>query len=187
MNTIENLRFSNFSRANFLFCNEKLEVGVYPHGVAETPEAFGMTVDCWHLDWQVSSAAQIFNALSQMLSTVEHLTLEHRVHSRSSEEHNVVDRTQWRQLLKSFRNVKALRIPAGLVEELSRCLRLDDGELPLELLPELQELTFPSGGDFDNAFAPFIDDRQNAGRPVTLTRLRTPIGLASMLEPSFCI
>jgi hypothetical protein len=35
-----------------------------------------------------------------------------------------------------------LRVKDGLVEELSRCLRLEDGELPLEPLPELQRLTY---------------------------------------------
>ncbi len=166
INTTENLRFS---RAELLFSNEQVDVTVYPREVAET-FAFYMTVKCWHLDRQISSAAQILNALSQIFSTVEHLTFEHRVHSWSSEEHSAVDRTEWRQLLGSFRNLKTLRIPDGLVGELSRCLRLVDGELPLELLPELQELTFSSGGDVENAFTPFIDSRQNAGRPVTLTR-----------------
>ena len=61
-----------------------------------------MTVNCWHLDWQVSSAAQIFNALSQILSTVEHLTFERGVHSRSSEEHNVVDRMSGANFLGRF-------------------------------------------------------------------------------------
>ena len=27
--------------------------------------ALELIVDCWHLDWQVSSTAQLFNALSQ--------------------------------------------------------------------------------------------------------------------------
>jgi hypothetical protein len=66
--------------------------------------------------------------------------------------------------------VKTLRIPDGLVRELSCCLQLDDGELPLELLLELQELTFPGSGAVDNAFTQFIDSRKNPGRPVTLTR-----------------
>jgi hypothetical protein len=39
----------------------------------------------WHLDRQVSSVAQVFNALSQMFSAVGHLTLGHEVHSQSSE------------------------------------------------------------------------------------------------------
>jgi hypothetical protein len=166
LNTTENLRFN---RAELLFSDEQVDVTVYPREVGGT-YAFSMNVECWHLDWQVSSAAQIFNALSQLLSTVEHLTFEHRVHNRSSEEHNEVNRTEWRKLLRSFGNVKTLHVNNGLVGELSRCLRLDNGELPLELVPELQELTISGGGDVKNAFTPFIDARQNAGRPVTLTR-----------------
>jgi hypothetical protein len=132
--------------------------------------AFSMNIYCWHLDWQVSSVAQIFNALSQMLSAVEHLTLAHEVHSGSSEEHNEVDRTEWRKLLRSFNNVKTLGIDDGLVGELSRCLRLEDGEHPLELLPELQELTFSGSDNAKDAFTSFIDARRNAGRPVSLIK-----------------
>jgi hypothetical protein len=130
MNTTENLRFS---RVKFLFSGKLIDVRVYPHEEAEATEtyAFSMVVECCHLDWQVSSAAQSFNTLSQLLLTVEHLTFDHSVHNLSSEEHNVVDRAQWRQLLRSFRNVKTLRISYGLVREFSRCLQLDDGEPPL--------------------------------------------------------
>ena len=100
---------------------------------------------------------------------MEHLTLVHNVHNRSSEEHNQVDRTEWWRLLSPFGNVKTLRIH-GLVEELSRCLRLEDGEFPMELLPELQELTYPGSGDTGDSFTSFIDARRNADRPVTLVR-----------------
>jgi hypothetical protein len=68
--------------------------------------------------------------------------------------------------LGSFSNVKTLRIEDGLIKELSRCLRLEDGEHPLELLPELQELTYSGSGDVHNAFASLIDARRNAGSPV---------------------
>jgi hypothetical protein len=165
MERTENVRFD---RAKFEFSRERVYVEVNP------PEAktfaFSINVDCWHLDWQVSSVAQIFNALSQMFSPVEHLTLVHEVHSQSSEEHNEVDRTEWSKLLRSFSNVKTLQIDDGLVRELSSCLRLDDGEHPLELLPELHEFTYPGSSDADDAFTPFIDARQNAGRPVTLIK-----------------
>jgi hypothetical protein len=66
---------------------------------------------------------------------------------------------------------KTLHVAEGLVEELTRCLQPDDGELPLELLPELQELTYSGGGNTGGAFTSFIDARQNTGRPVTLIRL----------------
>jgi hypothetical protein len=45
---------------------------------------------------------------------------------------------------------------------------LEVGELPLELLPELQELTYFGNRDTGGAFTSFIHARQNAGRPVTL-------------------
>ena len=160
----ENLRFD---RAEFSFYSDRVHVHVNPAEIGLV-NAFSVNVRCWHLDGQVSSVAQIFNALSQVFHAVEHLTLTHQVHSRSSEEHNKVDRTEWRKLLRSFRNVKNLRIDDGPAGELSCCLRLDDREDPLELLPELQELTYSGSGDAGDSFTPFIDARQNAGRPVTL-------------------
>jgi hypothetical protein len=166
VNAAENLTFKS---AKFWFYDKNVVVEVYPHEEAEM-YTLSIAVICWHLDWQVSSAAQIFNSLSPLLSVVEHLTLEHEAHRQSSEEHDEADPTEWRQLLGSFRNVKTLRIAEGLVEELSRCLELDDGELSLELLPELQELTYSGSGDTSDAFTSYIDARQDAGRPITLIR-----------------
>jgi hypothetical protein len=101
---------------------------------------------------------------------VEYLFLQHDVHSESSEEHNEVDRTEWRKLLRPFSNVKTLRVGKGLFKDLSRCLQLEDGEFPFELLPELQELRYYGSSDIGDAFTSFIDTRRNAGRPVTLVR-----------------
>jgi hypothetical protein len=167
--TTENLRFKT---ARFKFSDDDVDVEVYPHEEADT-YALRIVVNCCHLDWQVSSVAQIFNALSPVLSAVEQLTFEHEVHGQSSEEHNEVNPTEWRKLLSSFRNMKTLRIATGLVEELSRSLQLDDGELPLELLPELQELTYSGSGDSGNPFTSFINARLDTGHPITLAR-RSP-------------
>ena len=46
-------------------------------------------------------------------------------------------------LNSSFGNVKTLHVGDGIVKDISRCLQSDDGELPLELLPELQSLRIP--------------------------------------------
>jgi len=165
MGRTENLRFG---RAKFNFYSERVYVQVFPPETNMAEDAFSMNVDCWHLDWQVSFVAQIFNALSQIFSEVEHLTLAHQVHSQSSKEHNEVELTDWRKLLRSFSNVKTLDIEDGLVGELSRCLRLEDGKHPLELLPELQELAYSGSGNAEDAFTSFIDARRNAGRLVTL-------------------
>ena len=164
MNTTENLKFDT---ARFRFFDKRVRVALYLRG--EEMVLLVVAVDCWHLDWQVSSMVQISNSLSQLFSVVDHLALEHEVHSLSSEEHNEVNRTEWRELLRPFRNVKTLRIEEGLVEALSRCLQLEGGELPLELLPELQELTFPRDDNNGDAFTSFINARENAGRTVILS------------------
>ena len=155
-----------FYRAKFNFCSDYVVAEVYSRKGETYP--FYMEVECLHLDWQVSTVAQIFNALSQTFSTVKHLTVTHQEHSLSSEGHNEVDRSEWRKLLRSFRNVKTLRIEDGLIGEFSRSLRLEDGEHALDLLPELQELTYSASGNTNDAFTSFIDARQSEGRPVTL-------------------
>jgi len=65
--------------------------------------------------------------------------------------------------------VKTLNVDDGLIMEVFRCPKSDDGELLLVLLPELQELIYPGSSDGDDIFTSFIDARRNAGRPVTLT------------------
>ena len=167
MNTAESF---SFNRARFNFFAKLVSVGAYPSGESDLP-FLSIIVNCLHLDWQVSSMAQISSSLSQIFSTVEDLALRHEVHGLSSEEHNQVDRAEWRKFFRSFSNVKTLRIEKGLIEDLSRFLELEDRELPFELLPELQEilLYFGSSGISD-AFTSFVTARRNAGRPVTLIR-----------------
>ena len=166
-----NLRFDS---AKFVFRRDDVYAGVYLREEIEVARIkmtpLLIVVHSWHLDWQVSSVAQIFNSLGQIFSTVEHLTLEQEVHDQSSEEHNEVDRTEWHKLLRSFSKVKTLRVGDGLIKDVTRSLQLDDGEVPLELLPELQSLTYSGIGNNGDPFTSFIDARQNAGRPVTLIR-----------------
>ena len=174
MNTTENFRFHN---AQIRFKDNEVNVEVFLRE-ADT-YSFSVTIDCW--DWQVSSAAQISNALSQVFSPVEQLTLEQ---SRSSKDHNYVDQIEWRNLLRPFSNVKTLGVGDGLVEDLFRCLQLEDGEPPLGLIPKLQELIYSARRDAGDAFTSFIDARQSAGRAVTLVRhnpipIPTPIPVPS--------
>jgi hypothetical protein len=127
--------------------------------------------------------ARIFDTSGKAFFAVEHLILEYVIVCRSPGDDVVpvdrteVDRTEWRKILRSVNNVKTLQIDYVLVNELSRFLRFDGEEDPLELLPELQELRVKyswgsnwNAGDTD-AFASFIDARQNAGLPVTLFHL----------------
>ena len=167
INTTGNLRLET---VEFNFAVGQVYVLGYPHEKVDDMHTLHFSVGSNHLDWQVTSVAQIFNSLSQAFTSVEHLAFNRWEHYNSAEEHNEVDRTEWRKLLSLFSKVKTFRIDSGLVEELSRALELDDGEPPLEVLPELQELTYSAGGKAGDAFNSFIDARQNAGRPVTLVR-----------------
>ncbi len=171
MTTADNFRFN---RVEFLFYHEAVAVFVFPTAETEI-HSFTIDVSCGHLDWQVSSMAQIFNVLSPLFSDVVDITLDYREHTLSSEWHNPVDHTQWHELLGSFRNVKTLRVHNGLVRDLSRSLQLD-GEPPLELLPKLMELVCPVGSINDKIFLAFIDEREVAGQPVKLIGETFPVG-----------
>jgi hypothetical protein len=163
MAAAENLRFS---RANLRFLDNSISASVYPHDSTQVG-SFSMDIACAQIDWQVSFAAQIFRSLNTVFSGVERLTLEFHSGFKSN---NDVDRTQWRELLRSFSNVKVLRFSGYHAKHISRSLEVGEGESPLELLPELKELRFsPPSFDF-TTFDAFIDARQNAGRPVTLLR-----------------
>ena len=164
-----------FSGLRFLFYHEAVVVfTVAQAGAGIGIEDFSMQVLCRHLDWQVSSVAQIFSALSPLFSMVEELNLDYRIHTLSSEEHNQADHTRWRELLGLFRSVKTLRVYDGLVEELSRSLQLD-GEPPLGLLPELKELVYPAGSIGDKTFSSFVRERELVGHPVNLIFEVVPI------------
>ena len=165
--TAKNLKFSSAASASMGFSTWNFWMTVYPHSGTKM-YFLDLAVGSGHLDRQVVSAAQLFNLLEEVFSAVEGLTLEYKRHSISSEWNNEADRTQWRELFRSFSNVKTLRVDDGLVTQLSDSLRLDDGESPMDVFPELKVLSSPaSGGD---AFTAFIDARQKAGHPVTLHR-----------------
>ena len=157
MNTMRHLKFDNV-KITFYIAHIFVEV------TAGSSYVFSIAVYCAPLDFQVSSVTQIFDSIGQIFSTVESLSLGYEFYV----EQNVFDRTEWRRLLRPFSNLKTLHIDEELVEGASHCLRPDDGENPLGLFPELQELTYSGRSDTGDAFTSFIDARQSAGRPVTL-------------------
>jgi hypothetical protein len=169
MDTSETL---SFSTVRLTFCDDL--IGLRATQVGESAGRgynFGMMIRCGHLDWQMSSVAQILDTLQPVFSVVETLTLNpgHIKANLSSEWFNEVDRTQWRQLLRSFSNLKTLRVENELIGKLAPSLLTDDGNPPPELLPNLKEVQYSGGDDARDAFTPFIDERRVAGHPVNLT------------------
>jgi hypothetical protein len=94
-----------------------------------------LQIRCVHLDWQVATAVQLFGTLSPILSVVEQVTFRYQGRYQS---HNHVDRSQWRELLRPFTNAKTIRVQDDLASGIFCSLPSDDGEPPLELLPNLE-------------------------------------------------
>jgi len=163
MSSTESLRSSSI---NLAFFRTHFTLRGYPHeGANMFAYTLWLQIQIFQLVNQVASVARILNTLRTALSTVEYLTLEH-----DAELHEEAHRSQWHELLRSLGNLKTLRVFGSLVGELSRCLRSDDTERPMELLPELKVLEYTATADADDAFASFIDARKNAGHPVALVR-----------------
>lgn len=171
INRTENIR-SNFtplvfSREEVALVADRQEENVF--------HSFDVEIGCRHLDWQVSIPAQIFNAFVPVLPGVEGLALRYKEHGPSSEWPNESSRAQWRDILRSFNNIKVLQVyVAGeLIGDVCRALQLEDEELPLELFPELKEFVYCKDGD-SNAFASFTNARQIAGCPVYFINFPSP-------------
>ena len=112
---------------------------------------------------------QILDTLQPVLSAVEQLTLTYVEHNRSSEWHNEVDHTLWRQLLRPFSNLKILWVQKELVGKLARSLQTND--VSLDLLPNLKVVGYSGGRVARKALTPFINKRRAAGHPVNLTKV----------------
>ena len=156
--------------AMFTFGEYSLDVHGYPHREARL-YTLSIGLGGKHLDWQVVSAAQVFPELKTLFSVMEHLFLNFNRRGMSSEWNRQADRSHWGELLGSFGKVKTLFVGDRLVKQVSRALQPGEGESPTELLPELQELSYPKRGASrasSRAFTLFIDARQEAGRPVTV-------------------
>jgi hypothetical protein len=167
MNTTANLRFSS---AEVIFDDKAFHVRLYPREGAVLDASF-IRVSCTSFEWQVASAVQISDQLRTVLSVVVYLTFKYGKDPISPESNNNEgNHTRWRKILSSFNNVKTLRVPNGLVKDLSRSLQFGEGESPVELLPELKELEYATTDDGGDAFTGFMNACQNAGQPMTPLR-----------------
>jgi hypothetical protein len=169
MDTTGNLRLKY---ARLTFYDDHVGMIVYPHKEAKM-YTLDMSLIGRNFDWQVDSTAQVCRMLRTVLFEVEHLVLDYERHNISLWWGAVAHRIHWRELLGTFDNAKTLYLRFWLVEQLARALQSGEEESSTELLPELQELSYlavqGTGASYD-AFAGFIDERQKAGRPVTVVR-----------------
>jgi F-box-like len=162
MQTSENLRFT---AVQVTFGELSVSLNAVPSEWDIMDVPLVLEIMCRHLDWQVASAVQLLRVLSPVLSVVEQVTFSYKKHNKSPEWHNDVDRRHWRELLRSFTNAKAIHVQDDVVDKILRSLPSDDGEPPLELLPNLEKVGY--SGD-SGALDAFLNERQVAGRPVSL-------------------
>jgi len=167
ISTAGNLRLNT---TTLIFLEDHIDVMGYPHKGARMYNLC-MSLDGTNFDWQVPCTAQFCHILRTVFSAVEHLSLEYDRHFTSSIFNSEPDRRQWRKLLGSFGSVKTLYVTGELVGQLSRALQPVKGESPTELLPELQELSYPAISSSLDAFTPSINARRKAGCPVTIVHL----------------
>ncbi|KAH9964017.1 hypothetical protein BJV74DRAFT_799698 [Russula compacta] len=166
MNASDNVKFGS---ARLTFHQEGVSVRVYPHEGART-YAFNLEIRDRYINRQISSMAQILNALRTVLSAVEYLTLDYDWGSIPRAWTTEADRSQWRELLRPFSNVKTLLVYDDLVGQLSGSLQSENAESPMEPLPDLKELVYFGSDNVGDAFIRFINARHNAGHPVILAR-----------------
>jgi hypothetical protein len=168
-----------YNCARLKFDTDLVSVGMYPPGWDDSEaEPFLVEVNCARFGPQVESIARVLAALGTAFSKVENLTLEYRCRGLSILETSPEElpRQRWRQIFRPFSNVKTLRFPNELVWVLSLSLHPEAGQSPMDLLPELKELSYSPDRIFkslpgslaSDQLAAFTYARQGAGHPVTL-------------------
>jgi hypothetical protein len=167
MQTSENLIFKS---VELVFDRDSIDLIAGPYETLWKQPLYLRNTRGLLLDWQLAFAVQVFRTLSPVLSVVEELTLSHAGRSLFSELLTLLEREQWRELLRPFSGVKTLHVQRELVEGLSHSLCSEVGETSLELLPNLQEVRCPGGSSVGDAFTPFIIERQTAGHIVRFSR-----------------
>jgi hypothetical protein len=173
--SLANLKQFISSASNFRFTTATLffrEDGVDLEGTPREGtimSALSVSVDCRAHNRRVFWAAQMCSVLGPVSSTVVDLALFHEESAFLIPLYNHASRIQWREVLKSFNNVKTLSLSKAFLWELSLSLQVHDGESPMEVLPELKKLRcLASEDDLPYTFDIFLEARENAGFPVEL-------------------
>jgi len=163
-----------FTGASLRFGRVGFALQAYPHKVSRTYSLF-MVIYRGFDTWPLSSTAQILGVLGSVFFGVMRLSVdfcdENHMLWSGLPTYNEADRAQWHNILGSFNNVKTLCVKDGTIREISRSLKVLDGESTMDLLPELKELICSAKVDADDlfdTFAAFIEARQHAGHPVAL-------------------
>jgi hypothetical protein len=139
-----------------------------PHLIDDTP--FNIIAD------EQSSIAEISSELSEMLATVEDVTVAFLL--PTTYRNDTVNLALWRGFFEHLQNVKILRLQHGLEIQVADILRQDDTQPTINLFPSLEgievykrdlyHIPIPESGRTSGLgpFEALVSARQQAARPV---------------------
>ncbi|KAI9461535.1 hypothetical protein F5148DRAFT_1286620 [Russula earlei] len=102
------------------------------------------------------SDTSLYSEFPKLVTPISNTCDDDSAQARRSQSPQEADRTQWRELLMLFNKANIIRVDSELTRELSRSLQFDDGESPMELLPELKALESAARLFDADAFASFL-------------------------------
>ena len=161
MRTTEGLRHTV---ANVVFNRDDVSFILGAHRFGDGP--LSLRVRCKQLDWQVTAATQVGNALEPVLSVAEDVTLE--FDSRPPAWRDVVDGTALRELLRPFDRAKGLRINCLPASERRGVPESYQAGLTPWQLPALRHLAPPVETELTNASSTLIDSPPLSVHPLPI-------------------
>jgi hypothetical protein len=132
---------------------------------------FDLGIKCERLDWQLSSMTQIFGQQLPLLSNIEHFEICEADPRIGWEDDPDMDPSQWLELFQLLIAVQSLCVSERLVHRVAAALKELTGEMIMEVLPALRNLSLegphPSEPAQD-AIKLFVAARQLANHPVVI-------------------
>ena len=140
----------------------------FKHGcVTVGPFRISLGILCNPSDWQISSAAQLYNSALCPLPTLQYL----EIHNPRNFWEDDMENVQWLELLQLFPSVKDLVLSVKSFRLVAPALDELDGGIVTGVLPALQNIVLqghqPSEAD-NKSIEKFIATRQLLGIPVTV-------------------
>jgi hypothetical protein len=129
--------------------------------------AFNFDILCRQLDWQLSSAAQLFTQLTPILTSVRRLIIKQSSILPPIREENDVDSAQWLDLFAPFSGVLMVRVTEEFVADVVQ----DLGMATLGVLPSMTFLLLHghrNSKSVQEAAELFVNARKRSGHKLTL-------------------
>ena len=160
------------NQATIYYFGADISVTLYQAGM---PHHLALRILCKQLDWQISSMAEIFEAISPILSHVEQLNIDAPSIFRSGQDEIGLSQLDFPDLFRQFVNVKRLYITGESVSHVTVAMGQITGQLAITVLPELREIYVGNLTELASAhdgFKAFITAREHSAHPVFICSLR---------------